>query len=66
AFATAQSIRDLGSITYPEGIKNPKELNANVTHGRFRYDREFLIQFRHVCTGRPESLRSLDAIGLEP
>lgn len=31
-----------------------------------RYDREFLIQFRHVCTGRPESLRSLDAIGLEP
>jgi translation initiation factor 4G len=31
-----------------------------------RYDRDFLLQFMLVCKEKPDSLPSLDAIGLEP
>jgi translation initiation factor 4G len=32
----------------------------------FRYDRDFLLQFRAVCKERPDALPALDTIGLEP
>ncbi|OBZ69587.1 Eukaryotic translation initiation factor 4 gamma [Grifola frondosa] len=58
-------IEDLGSITYPAGIKRPKvELNVNAKEGQFRYDREFLLQFMAICKEKPNSLPPLDAIGL--
>ncbi|OBZ65381.1 Eukaryotic translation initiation factor 4 gamma [Grifola frondosa] len=67
ALATARVIEDLGSIAYPEGIKSPKvELNVNAKQGKFRYDREFLLQFMAICKEKPDSLPPLDAIGLEP
>ncbi|OBZ69853.1 Eukaryotic translation initiation factor 4 gamma [Grifola frondosa] len=60
-------IEDLGSITYPEGIKRPKvELNINAKRGKFRYDREFLLQFMTICMGKPDSLPPLDALSLVP
>ncbi|KAI0776258.1 hypothetical protein BD413DRAFT_470231 [Trametes elegans] len=67
ALATARIIEDIGSIEYPEGIKSPKpELNVNAKQGKFRYDRDFLLQFMAVCKEKPDSLPPLDAIGLEP
>ncbi|KAI0767077.1 hypothetical protein C8Q74DRAFT_1354942 [Fomes fomentarius] len=67
ALATARIIEDIGSIQYPEGIKSPKpELNTNAKQGKFRYDRDFLLQFMAVCKEKPDSLPPLDAIGLEP
>lgn len=37
ALATARIIEDLGSVSYPEGIRSPKiELNVNAKHGKFR------------------------------
>ncbi|KAI0653525.1 hypothetical protein C8Q70DRAFT_1110231 [Cubamyces menziesii] len=67
ALATARIIEDIGSIEYPEGIKSPKpELNVNAKQGKFRYDRDFLMQFMAVCKEKPDSLPPLDAIGLEP
>ncbi|KAI0036139.1 armadillo-type protein [Vararia minispora EC-137] len=67
ALATARIIDDLGSVTYPEGIKSPKpELNVNAAKGKFRYDRDFLMQFMSVCKEKPDNLPALDAIGLEP
>ncbi|KIK01165.1 hypothetical protein K443DRAFT_60383, partial [Laccaria amethystina LaAM-08-1] len=55
ALATARNIDDIGTVQYPEGVRSPKpELNANVKHGRFRYDRDFLLQFRGVCTQKPD------------
>ena len=36
--ATAHYIKDINSITYPQGIKSPKlELNVNIQKGKFRY-----------------------------
>ncbi|KAI0669667.1 hypothetical protein C8Q78DRAFT_1041469 [Trametes maxima] len=67
ALATARIIEDIGSIEYPEGIRSPKpELNVNAKQGKFRYDRDFLLQFMAVCKEKPDSLPPLDAIGLEP
>ncbi|PBK74048.1 hypothetical protein ARMSODRAFT_1081035 [Armillaria solidipes] len=67
ALATARIIDDLGRIPYPEGIKSPRvELNINAKDGKFRYDREFLLQFMSICKEKPDSLPALDAIGLEP
>ncbi|TFY58489.1 hypothetical protein EVJ58_g6388 [Rhodofomes roseus] len=67
ALATARIIEDLGSVSYPEGIRSPKvELNVNAKHGKFRYDRDFLMQFMKICKDKPDNLLRLDAIGLEP
>ncbi|KAL7277802.1 hypothetical protein ACG7TL_008746 [Trametes sanguinea] len=67
ALATARIIEDISSIEYPEGIMSPKpELNVNAKQGKFRYDRDFLLQFMAICKEKPDSLPPLDAIGLEP
>ncbi|KAF4563218.1 hypothetical protein EYR40_007074 [Pleurotus pulmonarius] len=67
ALATARRIEDLGSVQYPEGIKSPStELNANAQDSKFRYDRDFLLQFMKICTEKPDMLPPLDAIGLQP
>ncbi|EKM53380.1 uncharacterized protein PHACADRAFT_259721 [Phanerochaete carnosa HHB-10118-sp] len=67
ALATARIIEDISEISYPEGIMSPKvELNMNAKQGKFRYDRDFLLQFMAVCKEKPDSLPPLDAIGLEP
>ncbi|OBZ69855.1 hypothetical protein A0H81_10317 [Grifola frondosa] len=65
--ATTRTIKDLGSIVYPEGIKSPNaELNVNAKQGEFRYDREFLLQFMDICHEKPDSQFPLDAIGRKP
>ncbi|KAJ4483157.1 hypothetical protein C8R41DRAFT_840759 [Lentinula lateritia] len=67
ALATARIIEDLGRVSYPEGVQSPKiELNVNAKDGKFRYDRDFLLQFMSVCKEKPDNLPALDAIGLEP
>ncbi|TFK23170.1 hypothetical protein FA15DRAFT_670779 [Coprinopsis marcescibilis] len=67
ALSTARSLESLNSVKYPEGIQSPKpELNENAKPGRFRYDRDFLLQFKEVCKEKPPNLPPLDAIGLEP
>lgn len=67
ALATARIIDDLGSVSYPDGILSPKiELNENAQPGKFRYDRDFLLQFMSICKEKPDSLPALDAIGIEP
>ncbi|KAM6502551.1 Armadillo-type fold [Amanita muscaria] len=65
--ALARPLRNLDSITYPEGIRSPKhELNIGAKEGKFRYDRDFLMQFMSICKDKPDSLPSLVSIGLEP
>ncbi|KAG9085545.1 hypothetical protein FS749_004337 [Ceratobasidium sp. UAMH 11750] len=67
ALASARIIEDLNAVSYPEAIKTPNpDLNIAATPGKFRYDREFLLQFMNVCKEKPDSLPPLDAIGLEP
>ncbi|KAF9501394.1 ARM repeat-containing protein [Pleurotus eryngii] len=65
--AAARRIEDLGSVQYPEGIRSPStELNANAQDSKFKYDRDFLLQFMKICTEKPDMLPPLDAIGLQP
>jgi len=67
ALSTARHIETLDAIKYPEGIQSPRpELNENSKPGRFRYDRDFLLQFREICKDKPPNMPPLDAIGLEP
>ncbi|KAG2347383.1 hypothetical protein BDR05DRAFT_996512 [Suillus weaverae] len=68
ALLTARAIENLSEVVYPEGIKSPKvELNANVRDGRFRYDRDFLLQFMHICKLKPPTLLpTLGVLGIEP
>ncbi|THH13662.1 hypothetical protein EW146_g6581 [Bondarzewia mesenterica] len=67
ALATARIIEDIGTIQYPEGVKSPRvDLNVNAQKGKFRYDRDFLLQFMSICKEKPDNLPPLDAIGLDP
>ncbi|KAJ7188714.1 hypothetical protein C8R46DRAFT_1171656 [Mycena filopes] len=67
ALATARIIDDLSRVPYPENIQSPKvELNVNAKDGKFRYDRDFLLQFMSICKEKPDMLPPLDAIGIGP
>lgn len=67
ALATARIIDDLSRVPYPENIQSPKvELNINAKDGKFRYDRDFLLQFMSICKEKPDMLPPLDAIGIGP
>ncbi|KAI9568879.1 armadillo-type protein [Boletus coccyginus] len=67
ALATARNIERLQDIEYPEGIRSPKEdLNKDAKDGKFRYDRDFLMQFMVLCKEKPPNLPPLDILGIEP
>ncbi|KAL5512630.1 hypothetical protein ACEPAG_3283 [Sanghuangporus baumii] len=66
ALATARHIQDVYHVPYPEGIMSPKpELNMSAKDGRFRYDRDFLLQFMSVCKQKPDEFPDLVAMGLK-
>ncbi|KAF8342638.1 uncharacterized protein EI90DRAFT_3149753 [Cantharellus anzutake] len=66
ALASARIIQDIESFSYPEGIKSPApELNVNAEKGKFRYDRQFLLQFMEVCKERPDASPILNALGID-
>lgn len=57
ALCSARMIDDLNSIKYPPNIKPPNPaLNSNAEPGKFRYDRDFMMQFMRVCRERPKNL----------
>ncbi|QRW25257.1 eukaryotic translation initiation factor 4G [Rhizoctonia solani] len=61
ALASARIIEDLNVVPYPETIKTPNpDLNIAATPGKFRYDREFLLQFERVQRENP--IRSLPSM----
>jgi translation initiation factor 4G len=66
ALSKAKAIDDLGAIAYPTTVKpQSAELNANGEPGKFRYERDFLMQFQKICKDKPDSLPPLEEIGLE-
>ncbi|KAF9182635.1 hypothetical protein BGZ50_004797 [Haplosporangium sp. Z 11] len=60
AATTSARIENFGNVTYPSHIQSPGNADAQ---GKFRYDRDFLMQFMNVCTDKPDSLPSLEALG---
>lgn len=66
ALGSARIIDDINKVEYPKNVQSPRpELNANAEPGKFKYDRDFLLQFMQVCREKPDSLPSLDAIGMD-
>lgn len=66
AMLTAKPITDLSSVNYQAPIQSPStELNKDAQPGKFRYDRDFLMQFMVLCMEKPDRLPPLEEIGLE-
>ncbi|KAF8550209.1 ARM repeat-containing protein [Imleria badia] len=67
SLAMARYIERLQDIEYPEGVRGPREdLNKDTKDGKFRYDRDFLMQFMQLCKEKPLNLPRLDILGIEP
>ncbi|KAJ7782682.1 ARM repeat-containing protein [Mycena metata] len=65
ALATARIIDDLSRVPYPENVKSPKfELNISAKDGKFRYDRDFLLQFMPICKEKPDLRPPLHVIDI--
>lgn len=63
---SARPIEDLSKVTYPGKVQSPrKELNEAAAPGKFRYDREFLLQFMNVWSEKPQDMPPLASIGME-
>ena len=65
SISTATPITNIAEVTYPQEIQPVRaDLNAQAESGKYRYDREFLMQFMAVCTEKPEQLPNLESIGM--
>ncbi|RPB20724.1 hypothetical protein L211DRAFT_841445 [Terfezia boudieri ATCC MYA-4762] len=54
ALRSARFIGDINSIKYPEYIMSPNPaLNAAAPAGKFKYQKDFLLQFQSVFTEKP-------------
>lgn len=54
ALQSAQLVRDISSIEYPKDVKPPESVGDSTTDiVLHRYDTDFLLQFRIVCTSKP-------------
>lgn len=54
ALRSARFIGDINSIKYPENIMSPNPaLNAAAPAGKFKYQKDFLLQFQGVFTEKP-------------
>ena len=66
ALGSARPIQKIQEIKYPAGTNSPSaQLNENAQSGKYRYDRDFLLQFMSVCRDKPLSLPPLDQLGME-
>ncbi|KIO33481.1 hypothetical protein M407DRAFT_17736 [Tulasnella calospora MUT 4182] len=65
AVASAKRIGDLGAVTYPKGINAPSEESTRgQKEGRYKYNREFLLQFRLPCRAKPNFASNVDRLGI--
>ncbi|CEH11709.1 eukaryotic initiation factor 4f subunit p130 [Ceraceosorus bombacis] len=66
SLGSARFIEDISKVSYPAKISSPKpELNESAEPGKFRYDRDFLLQFMGVFKEKPQDLPPLSALGMD-
>jgi translation initiation factor 4G len=54
ALRSARPLENLKNLAYPEGIQSPNPaLNPMANATKFKYDKEFLMQFQNVFTEKP-------------
>jgi translation initiation factor 4G len=67
SLGSARFIEDISKVAYPTSMQSPKpELNESAEPGKFRYDRDFLLQFMGVYKEKPVDLPPLADIGMDP
>lgn len=66
ALDSARFIEDITKVSYPDKILSPRsDLNESAEPGKFRYDRDFLLQFMGIYKERPTDLPPLATIGMD-
>ncbi|KAK6505911.1 hypothetical protein TWF506_010844 [Arthrobotrys conoides] len=67
ALRSARFIDDINKVAYPPSIISPNPaLNANAPNGKFKYEKDFLMQFQTVFTDKPSTdweQRMRDTVG---
>ncbi|KAK6539831.1 hypothetical protein TWF694_008677 [Orbilia ellipsospora] len=67
ALRSARFIDDINKVAYPPSIISPNPaLNSNAPNGKFKYEKDFLMQFQTVFTDKPSvdwEQRMRDTVG---
>lgn len=67
ALRSARFIDDINKVAYPPSIISPNPaLNASAPNGKFKYEKDFLMQFQTVFTDKPSTdwdQRMRDTVG---
>ncbi|KAF3907347.1 hypothetical protein AA313_de0200328 [Arthrobotrys entomopaga] len=67
ALRSARFIDDINKVAYPPSIISPNPaLNTNAPNGKFKYEKDFLMQFQTVFTDKPSvdwDQRMRDTVG---
>ncbi|EPS40436.1 hypothetical protein H072_5714 [Dactylellina haptotyla CBS 200.50] len=67
ALRSARFIDDINKVAYPPSILSPNPaLNSNAPNGKFKYEKDFLMQFQTVFTDKPSidwDQRMRDTVG---
>jgi translation initiation factor 4G len=53
ALKSARFIENIGSVNYPSGILSPNPALNPAANGKFKYEKDFLLQFQGVFTEKP-------------
>ncbi|KAH8154319.1 uncharacterized protein LAJ45_02087 [Morchella importuna] len=53
ALKSARFIENIGSVNYPSGILSPNPALNPAASGKFKYEKDFLLQFQGVFTEKP-------------
>ncbi|KAK0560428.1 hypothetical protein OC844_003769 [Tilletia horrida] len=65
SLGSARRLHNLDRVDYGK-MKSPKpELNEDAAPGKYRYDRDFLLQFMDVVKDKPPALPSLSSLGMD-
>ncbi|KAK0551286.1 hypothetical protein OC846_003344 [Tilletia horrida] len=65
SLGSARKLVDLTSVDYGKLLSPKPELNKDADPGKYRYDRDFLLQFMDVVRDKPPTLPSLATLGMD-
>ncbi|CAD6912941.1 unnamed protein product [Tilletia controversa] len=65
SLGSARRLHNLERVDYGKMLSPKPELNEDAAPGKYRYDRDFLLQFMDVVKDKPPALPSLSALGMD-
>lgn len=55
--SSPRTVEFFEQVSYPPNINRP-----SLPDGKFKYDRKFLLQFREMCTGKPDDMKLIESL----